>query len=113
MGADHARIFANDLTGTTVQVVCDASVARARAIADETGAVDVATDALATIRRADVDAVIIASPDPTHAPLAQACMAVMCIMCMPRTPACTRRCRPPGDAQPAVRLCTAGNLTPG
>ena len=75
MGADHARIIAGDLPGATLQVVCDASADRARAIADELGVRHVATDPVASIARADVDAVIIASPDPTHAPLVRACIA--------------------------------------
>lgn len=69
MGADHARIIAGDLPGATLQVVCDASANRARAIADETGAVHVTDDPFAAIQRADVDAVLIASPDDTHADL--------------------------------------------
>ena len=69
MGADHARIVANDLPGATLQVVCDASMERARTVADETGAADTATDPLAVINRSDVDAALIASPDDTHAPL--------------------------------------------
>lgn len=69
MGADHARIIAEDLSGATLQVVCDASEERARKIADECGAGDVSIDPLATIRRGDVDAVLVASPDETHAPL--------------------------------------------
>ena len=75
MGADHARIIAGDLPAATLQVVCDASDARARSVADETGAVHVSADPVETIQRPDVDAVIIASPDPTHAPLALACIA--------------------------------------
>ncbi len=75
MGADHARIIARDLPGAAVQVVCDASPARAKAVADETGAAAITTDPIATITRADVDAVIIASPDATHAPLVLACIA--------------------------------------
>jgi myo-inositol 2-dehydrogenase / D-chiro-inositol 1-dehydrogenase len=75
MGRDHARIFAEDLPGTTLQVVCDASEPRARAVAEECGAQDVASDAAAVIARADVDAVVIASPDFTHAPLSLACIA--------------------------------------
>lgn len=67
MGADHARIVAGDLPGAVLQVVCDASSERARAVADECGAVDTATDPAATIARSDVDAVLIASPDQTHA----------------------------------------------
>ena len=76
MGADHARIVAEDLPGTTLQVVCDKDEARAREIADKCGASDLATDPEAVIARPDVDAVIIASPDFTHAPLSRACIAV-------------------------------------
>ena len=69
MGADHARIIARDLPGARLRVVCDASPERARAVAGETGAHDISDDPLATIARTDVDAVLIASPDETHAPL--------------------------------------------
>ncbi|MCG5480907.1 MAG: Gfo/Idh/MocA family oxidoreductase [Ensifer alkalisoli] len=72
MGADHARIVSEDLPGASLQVVCDASPERARKVAEECGAVDVATNAVETIRRGDVDAVLIASPDETHAPLSLA-----------------------------------------
>ena len=75
MGHDHARIIAQDLPGATLQVVCDASTHRARAVADAFGAVDAGIDAAAVIARADVDAVLIASPDVTHAPLSLACIA--------------------------------------
>ena len=76
MGSDHARIIAEDLPGTILQVICDASEPRARALAEAHGAADVATDAEAVIARADVDAVIVASPDSTHAPLSLACIRV-------------------------------------
>lgn len=36
MGADHARILAQDVPGAVLQVVCDASQDRARAVADST-----------------------------------------------------------------------------
>lgn len=75
MGADHARIVAGDLPGTALQVVCDRDATRARSVADACGALDVATDPEATITRDDVDAVIVASPDVTHAPLSRACIA--------------------------------------
>mgnify|MGYP001010925862 CR=1 FL=1 len=75
MGADHARIVAQELPGTTLQVVCDMDGARAKTVAEEYGAVDFATDPEGTISRDDVDAVIIASPDFTHAPLSMACIA--------------------------------------
>ncbi len=74
MGADHARIVAEDMPGAVLQVVCDMDQGRARRIADDCGAADVASDPLAVIARADVDAVIIASPDFTHAPLSLACI---------------------------------------
>lgn len=75
MGADHARIIASQIPGAVLQVVCDADPARGRAIADETGAAGAATDPLAVIADTAVDAVLIASPDATHAPLTLACIA--------------------------------------
>lgn len=75
MGADHARIMAEDLSGATLQVVCDADEARAKAVAARHGAFDVATDPEAVIGRPDVDAILIASPDDTHAPLTLAAIA--------------------------------------
>lgn len=75
MGADHARIIAKDMPGATLQLVCDMDEARARGVADDLGAADVSTDPEAAIARADVDAVIVASPDFTHAPLSKACIA--------------------------------------
>ncbi|MGJ7042302.1 myo-inositol 2-dehydrogenase/D-chiro-inositol 1-dehydrogenase [Shinella sp. BE166] len=76
MGADHARIVSQDLPGAVLQVVCDAFEARARAIAEDCGAADISTDAFQTIRRDDIDAVIIASPDETHAQLSLSAIEV-------------------------------------
>ena len=82
MGADHAKIVAKELPGASLQVICDMDQSRARGVADTYGAADVATDPEAVINRADVDAVIVASPDFTHAPLSKVCIAagkrVMC-----------------------------------
>lgn len=75
MGSDHARIFTAELPGAAVQVVCDASPERGAALAGSVGAADVVTDPEAAIRREDVDAVVVASPDFTHAPLSLACIA--------------------------------------
>ena len=72
MGEDHAHIVAQDLSGATLQVICDMDKGRAKSVADATGANDITTDAKAVIARADVDAVIVASPDFTHAPLSMA-----------------------------------------
>ncbi len=76
MGADHARIVADDLPGAVLQVVCDASEARAREVAEMIGAADVSVNPEEVIQRADVDAVLIASPDDTHAPLTLAALAL-------------------------------------
>lgn len=76
MGSDHARIVAQDLPNAVLQVVCDASLERARSVADTYAVQDIATDPIATLQRADVDAVIIASPDETHAPLSLAALAI-------------------------------------
>ena len=74
MGADHARIIASELPGADLRWICDADEARARSVADATGARHASTDALAAIAADDVDAVLIASPDPTHAELTLACL---------------------------------------
>lgn len=75
MGADHARIFADEVPGTSLQVICDADEARARAVADAVGALHVAKDPLAVIHDPAIDAVVIAAPDHFHAPLTLACIA--------------------------------------
>lgn len=81
MGADHARIVAEDMPGARLQVVCDMDVTRAATVAATFGA-EVASDPKAVIARSDVDGVIIASPDFTHAPLSLTCIRagkrVMC-----------------------------------
>ena len=75
MGADHARIFADEIPGVSLQYICDADATRARSIADATGAKNVATEPAAVIADPSVDAVLIASPDQTHAPLSKLCIA--------------------------------------
>ena len=75
MGEDHASIVARDLPGASLQVVCDMDLARAKAVASTYGAADVSDSPESVIARADVDAVIVASPDFTHAPLSKACIA--------------------------------------
>lgn len=76
MGADHARIFAEDVSGAEIKVLCDADAGRAAEVAERFGIAETTTDAMAPIERDDVDAVVIASPDPTHAPLSLACIDV-------------------------------------
>ena len=74
MGADHARIVAAEIPGAELRCVCDADEGRARSVAEANGARDVSTDPLATIADATVDAILIASPDHTHAELALAAL---------------------------------------
>ncbi len=66
MGGDHAQILANDVPGATLGVICDANTERARSIGAATGCANITSDPMATIARADVDAILIASPDETH-----------------------------------------------
>ena len=74
MGADHAHLFAEEVPGTSLQFICDADAARAKKIATDTGAQNVASDPLAVIRDKNVDAVVIAAPDQFHASLTIACI---------------------------------------
>lgn len=91
MGADHASIIAEDLPGARLSVICDMDLDRARLVAQACGGAEVAGDPKAVIARADVDAVIIASPDFTHAPLALACIRagkpVLCEKPLSQSPA--------------------------
>ena len=74
MGADHARILSREIPGVTLQYICDADIARARASAEATGALHAGADPWAVIADKTVDAVLIASPDDTHAALTKACV---------------------------------------
>ena len=74
MGADHARILCTEIPGVSLQYVCDADAARAKHVADAWGAAHATTDSLAVIADKSVDAVLVASPDQTHAPLSRACV---------------------------------------
>ncbi len=75
MGADHARIFAEEVPGTSLHVICDADQARAKIAADANGAKSVTNDPMAVINDSSVDAVVIAAPDQFHAALTLACIA--------------------------------------
>ena len=75
MGSDHARTLIANVPGARLRALHDADMARARTIADETGADTVASDPLAIINDRQIDAVLIASPDSTHRDLTLACLA--------------------------------------
>lgn len=69
MGRDHAGIIAEQLPGAELRVISDVSKAAARDAADMYGVQHTCVDGIEAINRPDVDAVLIASPDPTHAEL--------------------------------------------
>jgi myo-inositol 2-dehydrogenase / D-chiro-inositol 1-dehydrogenase len=75
MGADHARTIASQVAGASIRSIYDANGERAREIAAEVGAGDVADDPHRLIVDPQVDAVLIASPDSTHKELTLACVA--------------------------------------
>jgi myo-inositol 2-dehydrogenase/D-chiro-inositol 1-dehydrogenase len=74
MGGMHAQNLHSRGTGTWVVAVSDVDTARAGKLAEECGGAAVFEDAFELIRDDSVEAVVIASPDPTHAPLALECL---------------------------------------
>jgi myo-inositol 2-dehydrogenase/D-chiro-inositol 1-dehydrogenase len=74
MGASHVRTLATWVPGAEVTVVHDFDVTRAEQVAAEVGAVAVpsAADVIGSER---VQAVVVASPDPTHESLVLECLA--------------------------------------
>ena len=76
MGSDHARIFSTQIPGVVLQYICDSDAKRVKSIADETGAAHTSTIPFDVINAKDVDAIVIASPDETHAPLTTAALAL-------------------------------------
>ena len=74
MGADHIRTLSASVPSARVSAVYDFNVDAARAAASAAGA-DVVGSAEELIESSSVDAVIIASPDRTHAELVRACLA--------------------------------------
>jgi myo-inositol 2-dehydrogenase / D-chiro-inositol 1-dehydrogenase len=74
MGTSHIRTLSTWVPGAVVAQVFDADIARAKDVAAEVGAT-AADSAEALISSDDVDAVLIAAPDPLHAELTLACVA--------------------------------------
>ena len=74
MGARHARNLATLVPDVTLSALMDADQARAKALSKACGGVRVFDDGVALIQDPDVDAVLVASPDATHAELALACL---------------------------------------
>lgn len=74
MGGRHARNLAKRTIGAQVVAVMDVDRSRAEVVASDCGGAQLFTDASALIADAAVEAVLIASPDPSHAALTVACL---------------------------------------
>ena len=74
MGTRHARNIRTQVGNARLTAVMDLDADRAAAVAEPAHA-EVFTDGFELISADNVDAVILASPDPTHAALASACLA--------------------------------------
>ena len=74
MGSRHVLNLQQHVKGARVAAIYDLDQARARQVAEECGSANAFSDPLQLIQDAGVDAVVIASPDPTHAEFVHACL---------------------------------------
>ena len=74
MGGRHARNLAHRVSGAELVAVMDADAERAASVADECGGARVFRSGPDLVDDDAVEAILIASPDPTHADLAVACV---------------------------------------
>jgi myo-inositol 2-dehydrogenase / D-chiro-inositol 1-dehydrogenase len=74
MGGMHVENLHARVANARLAAVSDVDAARAEEVAERYGSAAVYTDGVELIRDEDVEAVVIASPDPTHAPLVQDCL---------------------------------------
>jgi myo-inositol 2-dehydrogenase / D-chiro-inositol 1-dehydrogenase len=74
MGAEHARLLSDAVSGSDVAAVFDVDPARAEAVAAACGA-RVFDDPMVLIKDDSIDAVLIASADKTHEQFVLACLA--------------------------------------
>ncbi len=75
MGGRHAENLAHRVVAADLVAIMEVNRARAEAVADACGGAAVFTDAQALIDDPLVDAVVVATPDATHAALTLACIA--------------------------------------
>src|SRR5215203_2514353 len=73
MGGLHAGILQTGVANARLAAVADLDTERAWKVAEKSGAA-VFTDAEEMIQDENIDAVLVASPDPTHAPLVKECL---------------------------------------
>jgi myo-inositol 2-dehydrogenase / D-chiro-inositol 1-dehydrogenase len=74
MGSCHAVNVHRYVKGARVAAIYDLDQARARQVAADCGSAKVFSDPLHLIQDAGIDAVVIASPDPTHAEFVHECL---------------------------------------
>ena len=74
MGGMHAHCLHRKVAGARVAAVSDVDAERAGTVAEECGGAAVFGDAVEMIRDEGVEAVVVASPDPTHAELVLECL---------------------------------------
>ena len=74
MGSRHVMNLQRYVKGARVVAIYDLDQARARQVAAECGSAKAFADPLQLIQDESVDAVVIASPDPTHAEFVHACL---------------------------------------
>ena len=74
MGSRHAVNLQRHVKGAQVVAIYDLDQARAGQVAEECGSAKAFQDPAQLIQDAGIDAVVIASPDPTHAEFVHACL---------------------------------------
>jgi myo-inositol 2-dehydrogenase/D-chiro-inositol 1-dehydrogenase len=111
MGTDHVVTLESAVSGATVAGVFDVDVDRAKAAAAGTRFASVFDDPCALITDSAVDAVLVASPDPTHEEFVLACLAAgKPVLCEKPLAPTVQGCRSVIDAEVALghRLVTVG-----
>ena len=104
MGSDHARTLARMVSGAEVGAVFDVDRSRAQAVAGTLPAARVLDDPRALIRDDAVDAVLVASSDPTHEELVLASIAAgKPVFCEKPLAPTVAACRHILDAEAAAR----------
>src|SRR5215208_5852750 len=74
MGSIHAENLHTRVANARLAAVSDVDAERAGKLAEQYGSAAIFTDGAKLIRDENVEAVVIASPDPTHAPLVLECL---------------------------------------